>query len=146
MAQGYKVVEHELGTAGMRALVLRSETSKKDFIVKLKESKRDRTRLDLIVRTLERIQFEGIERCEAIRLIRVLDGNLCYAEIKIPGNVIRVMCYVHNRGTPSAELVLLFDFDGHQGKRGQIPKPIMKRAATLASIAKATMEEEGHGN
>lgn len=141
MAEGYKIREHLLGVPEQRALVLMREDDEKDFLECMENSKRGRQRHALIIKTLEAIQIKGIPLSERTRIIKILDSELCVAEVRVPGKVIRVMSYIHNRGTDLAELVLLFDFDGHQGT-DRIPKRVMDKGKRLAEIARLNMGEE----
>ena len=140
MASGYKIREHLLSVPELRVLVLMREDDEIDFLERMEGSKRGRQRQALIVKTLEKVQLKGIPLSERSRIVKLLDSELCVAEVRVPGKVIRVMGYIHARGTDLAELVLLFDFDGHQGTN-KIPKRLMDKGRKLAAIAKLNMEE-----
>lgn len=70
--------------------------------------------------------------------LKLLNAELALYELRIKGKIIRVMTYVHNDQVP----VYLFDFEGHQGKTGQIRKEHMEKAQKLAKIAKECLGGE----
>lgn len=124
----------------MRVLVLMPEGDERDFLERMQESKKGRQRHALIIRTLERIQLKGIPLSERTQVVKLLDASLCVAEVRVTGKVIRVMSYIHARGGSNAELVLLFDFDGHQGTN-KVPKRLLEKGRRLAEIARRNMED-----
>lgn len=137
MAEGYEIVEHDI-ECGISVLVLRPE-GKTDFLAKMAKKPKQLERYRLIVQTVERIQYEEPETYYG-SLIRSLDSEISLVEIKIGHKVIRIMAYVHRTSGPS-RLVLLFDFNGHQGT-GKIPPSLMDKARHLARIARMNMEED----
>lgn len=139
MAQGFHIVEHDIG-CGHSVMAL-AKDGKGDFLDKLASKPKDTQRLKLILRTAEHIEFFGPKSyMRPGGTIRPLDGELSLVEIKVPGKVIRVMAYLKDP-FGSYRLVLLFDFDGHQGS-GKIPENIMERGRRLAAIARETLEED----
>lgn len=131
MDAAYRIIEHDIG-GGSSVLVL-SPDGRDDFLSKMKARRGDRSRYRLIVRAVSRIVQRG-EAPFRETMVRVLDSELSLIEIKIPGQVIRVMAYRGER------LVLLFDFDGHQGS-GKIATKDLERGRTLAKHAKNALED-----
>lgn len=145
MADGFEIRSHQFMATTIYVLAA-DEPDRSDFLEKLGSSKKTADRAKLIMRTMEKIGERGIARCIGkSNFISILDGELGMAEVRVKGQVIRVMCYV----PPARDaVVLLFDFDGHQGKTGAIPKPVMKKGRKLAAIAGECWkaEEVHHGD
>lgn len=127
----YRIIEHDIG-GGSSVLVL-SPDGRDDFLSKMKARRGDRSRYRLIVRAVSRLVQRG-EAPFRETMVRVLDSELSLIEIKVPGQVIRIMAY---RGE---KLVLLFDFDGHQGS-GKIATKDLERGRMLAKHAKSALED-----
>ena len=138
MAHGYEIRAHAM--LGGRILVLARE-GRKDFLEELGESPKSSERFELICRTYEKIVRRGVSRCVGRQnFVRVLEGSIGLVEVKVGGTRIRVMSYLHG-SEAGRELVLMFDFTGHQGS-GKIGRDVMDRGRKLASIARECMEEE----
>lgn len=138
MAHGYEVRAHAM--LGGRILVLAKE-GQEDFLERLGSDPKSSELFSLICRTVERIAQRGVGRCVGRQnFVRVLDGSLGLVEVKVRGRRVRVMSYLHGSG-PSQELVLLFEFTGHQGS-AHIPRKDVQRGRRLAAIARECMEEE----
>lgn len=137
MAEGYEIVEHET-ECGNPILVLRPEGSR-DFLEKMAANGKTVERYRLIVRAVSKIQIHGPRKFMG-HMVRQLDDELSLFEIKVSGKVIRVMAYIRQPYGPY-RIVLLFDFDGHQGT-GKITKSDIKRGKRLARIARACLKEE----
>lgn len=138
MAHGYEIRAHAI--LGGRVLVLAKE-GRKDFLEELGADPKNSERFELICRTYEKIAQRGVSRCVGRQnFIRSLEGNIGLVEVKVGNTRIRVMSYLHGSGT-GQELVLMFDFTGHQGS-GKIEKSDMAKGKKLASIARECMEEE----
>lgn len=123
-----------------RVLVL-ARCGKPDFMEELVSDPKSQQKAKLILETMCKIENRGVDSCLGrSNFIRMLDGNVGLAEVKIGGKVIRVMCHV---GTINdrTETVLLFDFKGHGGKSGSIPKGMIKKGKRLASIARKCLED-----
>ena len=137
MAESYEIVEHET-ECGNPILVLRPEGGT-DFLEKMKSKPKELQRYRLITRMVARIQFDGPKKYIG-RMVRVLDSELSLFELKVAGQVIRVMAYIYQ---PYAghRIVLLFDFNGHQGSN-KIPGHLMKKGRDLAEIARKNLEED----
>lgn len=127
MADKYVIVEHDTGD-GHSILVL-SKEGRPDFLSKMRSAGGDKKRYRLIVKVASRIERNGTAPFVG-PFVRVLDNDLSLVEIKVNGQVIRVMAYKGQR------MVLLFDFDGHQGKSGKISPSNMKRGRMLAKEAR----------
>lgn len=136
MSGGYEIVEHET-ECGNPILVLRS-IGGKDFLEKMRDRPKDRNRYRIIVRLVSRIQYDGPKRYVG-KMVRLLDSDLSLFELKVGDSVIRVMAYIF-QPYGGHRIVLLFDFDGHQGS-GKIPPETMEKARRLARIARETLEE-----
>lgn len=137
MAEGYEIVEHET-ECGNPILVLRRKGSP-DFLEKMQVDRKSQDRYRLIVQMVAKVQFHGPAKFLG-KLVRLLDSGLSLFELKVAGKVIRVMAYIH-QPHGSHRIVLLFDFNGHQGS-GKIPAHVMRRGKELAKIARRSLEEE----
>lgn len=137
MAHEHEIRSHEYD--GTEILVL-ATVGKKDFLEKLSADSKKRDRAKLISLTVKKVHERGLAKCIGkSNFIRMLDDDLCLAELKVSGKVIRVMCYC----VANDELVvLLFDFDSHKGKSGKIPESVMKKGRRLAKKAAACLEED----
>lgn len=135
MAEGYKIRAHQL-SCGEDALVLMPRGRDKDFLEEMEEAPDRRTRFRLIIRTMEKIGQIGVPASRRVGFVRALDNRVGLVEVAVPGKVIRVMTYAHSDG----RLVLLFDFDGHQGS-DRIKQKDLARGKRLARIASLCMEE-----
>lgn len=137
MAHGYEIRNHAM--LGGQILVLAKE-GKRDFLEKLGRSPKSADRFELICRAYEKIVQRGVSRCVGRQnFIRVLEGGLGLVEVKVGNTRIRVMSYLHGSGADQ-ELVLMFDFTGHQGSDG-IEDSDIKKGRRLAKIARECMEE-----
>lgn len=130
MADDYVIVEHDTGDG--RSILVLSKTGRRDFLSEMRGTGGDKKRYRLIVRVASRIEQSGTGPFMGTS-VRSLDNDLSLVEIKVPAHVIRVMAYKWKR------MVLLFDFDGHQGKSGKISPSDMKRGKRLAKIARDTV-------
>lgn len=131
MLTDYEIRAHQFFETRIFAL---AKAGKEDFLEKLERKPKSHERLRLILGTVEKVSARGLSACiGAGNFVRLLDGSLGLAEVKVSGKVIRVMCYCQ---TGKEELlVLLFDFDGHKGKSGAIAPDIMDKGRKLARIA-----------
>lgn len=137
MANGYEIRAHAM--LGVRILVLAKE-GRRDFLEKLEENPKGAERFELVCRAYEKIIQRGVSRCVGRQnFVRVLEGSLGLVEVKVGNTRIRVMSYLHGSGADQ-ELVLMFDFTGHQGS-DRIEGSDMKRGRKLAKIARECMEE-----
>ncbi len=137
MAHGYEIRAHAM--LGVRILVLAKE-DRRDFLEKLEENPKSAERFELVCRTYEKITQRGVGRCVGKQnFVRVLEGNLGLVEVKVGNTRIRVMSYLHGFGEDQ-ELVLMFDFTGHQGS-DNIESSDMKKGRKLAKVARECMEE-----
>lgn len=136
MSEGYEIVEHE--TEGGNPILVLRPIGSKDFLERMRDKPKQRDHYKLIVRMVARVQYDGPKRYIG-KLIRLLDSELSLYELKVGGRVIRVMAYIY-QPYGSHRVVLLFDFDGHQGS-GKIPPEMMEKARKLARIARETLEE-----
>ncbi|WP_278592042.1 hypothetical protein [Olsenella uli] len=132
----YEISGHE--TEPGEFLFVLAPKGKPGFLEKMKYKKGGGERYRLIVRTASKIDRLGACRFHGT-LVRPLDNGLSLVEVKVPGKVIRVMACTHAIGYRE-RLILLFDFDGHQGS-GQIAPEMMRRAKKLAAIARSCAEE-----
>lgn len=139
MAFGYDLAPYEL-TGGFTVYVLVRE-GQEDFLAQMAGRPKTSGRAGLILTTLERIGAAGIGQSLRARFIRMLRADVGMVEVRVAGKVIRVMSYLHE-GT---DLVLLFDFDGHQGGN-KVPRQVMEKGERLARIARACMEEACDGD
>ena len=138
MAHGYEIRAHAI--LGGRILVLAKE-GKRDFLEKLEMSPKSSERYELICSAYEKITQRGVNRCVGRQnFVRVLEGSLGLVEVKVGNTRIRVMSYLHD-SREDKELILMFDFTGHQGSN-RIEDSDMKKGRKLAKIAKECMEEE----
>ena len=108
----------------------------KDFLEEMEAMPDRRTRFRLIIRTMEKIGQIGVLTSRRVGFVRMLDNRVGLVEVAVPGKVIRVMTYSHGDN----HLVLLFDFDGHQGS-DKIKQKDLARGKRLARIARQCMEE-----
>ena len=135
MAEGYKIRAHQL-QCGDDVLVLMPAGRDKDFLEETEAMPDRRTRFRLIIRTMEKIGQIGVLTSRRVGFVRMLDNRVGLVEVAVPGKVIRVMTYAHGDN----HLVLLFDFDGHQGSE-KIKQKDLARGKRLARIARQCMEE-----
>lgn len=135
MAEGYKIRSHGM-MCGTDVLVLMPESNDEDFLERMEASPKGRGRFRLILRTIEKIGQAGIAMSRHVGFIRTIDGPLGLVEVAVSGKVVRVMSYLHDESA----LVLLFDFDGHQGS-DKIKRKDLERGRRLAAIARKCMEE-----
>lgn len=135
MAEGYKIRSHSL-LCGSQVLVLMPEDSRLDFLDEMGSAPKQRQRYRLIVRTIEKIGQLGVPKSIKVGFVRMLEPGIGLVEVRVAGKVIRVMAY-----TDGAEaLVLLFDFDGHQGT-DKLKGPTLAKGRRLAAAAKKCLEE-----
>jgi len=90
---------------------------------------------------LLRIQENGWRWAVDTGKMRVLDGNLCLAEIKSFSGVWRVVCYYSQERT--AQIVLLDAFRGHQGS-DRIPPGSIEKYKKLAFEAERLLKKENN--
>lgn len=139
MARGYETRDTGWGDRPVRVLARTSE--ERDFLKRMEESPKHKERFRLIKRAIEKMFDRGIDAClKRKNFLRQLDGDIGLFEAKVAGQVIRVMTYLH-RWTGGIGMVLLFDFNGHQGN-DKIPKQLMEKGRRLAREAKACIERE----
>ena len=135
-AMPHRLVSYELED-GLSATFLAPGASA-PFIAKLAGNPKTRQRAVAITRAVTQVARNGVGWAKESCKFRSLDAGLALYELKANGKVIRVMTYVHRESVP----IYLFDFDGHQGKSGSIPKHVMERGRSLAEQAARLMEEE----
>lgn len=137
MANGYEIVEVTLGDA--MVLVLAQE-GRPSFIEKLRNSGKGVDRASVIAKAMLRLSTYGTSWAMDIKHLRLLrregDGLAVY-ELRANDKVIRVMTYVHDDRDKTP--VYLFDFDGHQGKTGKVPRRQIERGVNLARAARECM-------
>lgn len=136
MGSAYEIVRHDLGDGAMVDVLAARGDAGSDFLEKMYS--RDHARFRLIVRTVKRISLSDADTYRGT-FLKTIDDNLSLVEVKVPGKVIRIMAYDRRDGTHT-RLVLLFDFDGHQGKTGKIKPSLVKKGKTLAKIARECAE------
>lgn len=133
----YEVRQHDY--KGSYVYVL-AEPGKDDFLEKLESKSKSRDRAKQIVKTAARIAQRGVSECIGKRnFLLPLNSEVALMEMHVPGKVIRAMAHA-GLAEEEAILVLLFDFDGHQGS-DSIPRHIMNKAVRLAGEAKRALEE-----
>jgi hypothetical protein len=108
------------------ALVL-SRVGKDDFLSDWNPKKKDR--LKGLEAFLVRIERHSIRHAQRIGLIRYIQGLGLY-ELKGYFGADRIMCHIENE----QELILLFDFTGHQGKGSGIDSSVKEKALRLKGI------------
>lgn len=139
MERGYETRENDWGDKPVRVLARTSE--EKHFLKRMEENPKRNERFCLIKKAIEKMYERGIDKCLGRKnFLRQLDGDVSLFEVKVAGQVIRVMAYLH-RWSGGIGMVLLFDFDGHQGS-DKIPKPLMEKGRRLAREAKVCIERE----
>ena len=139
MANGYETRGHSW--LGKNVRVLARSSDEEDFLERMEGDPRHNERFRLIRLVIKKICDRGIGRCVGKRnFINPLDSCLGLCEVRVTGHVIRVMTYLHSwKGGQG--LVLLFDFNGHQGS-DRIPKSQMEKGRRLAKEARACIERE----
>lgn len=132
----YEIRIHDLED-GQRMQVL-APTGSKSFIDKLIEAPKSQSRLIKITKMAQRVAEAGVGWAITAQKLKLLEDDLALYELKIGNTTLRIMTYLHNQTQP----IYLFDFEGHQGKTGQIPQGCMKRGRTLAKAARECMQKE----
>lgn len=136
----YEIVQFALpDDAVMRVL---SPVGRRSFMDEMVADPKKRQRAALIARTAYRVERNGIGWAFESETFKWLSKDVSVCELRVKGNVIRVMTYLE-RGI--AFPVYLFDFDGHQGKRASIPSALIAKAETLAKEAAKCLERERNG-
>ncbi len=138
MGGKYTIVRHDLGDGAIVEVLATCENRDSDFLDRL--FTRDRDRFKVIARTIKRISLSDGNAYRGT-FLRMIDDGLSLVEIRIPGKVIRVMAYDRKVGN-RMRLILLFDFDGHQGKTGNIPRHLIEKGRSLAKNARECAEGE----
>lgn len=142
MGEEYEIREHDIG-CGYSVLVLAPADSSRDFLQKMREDGKSVERYRMITRAAGKACEFGVTKARRTELLRTIDASLSLFELFVAGKVIRVMTYVGRRaGGQQEECVLLFDFDGHQGKTGKISSSDLLKGRKLAGIAAELMGGE----
>lgn len=139
MAHGYETRGHPWLGKNVRVLARSSE--EEDFLERMERDRKRNERFKLIRLAIKKICERGIGRCVGKRnFVKPLDSCLGLCEVRVAGHVIRVMTYLHSWKCGQG-LVLLFDFDGHQGS-DRISRSQMDKGRRLAKEARACIERE----
>lgn len=110
---------------------------RKSFMEEMSDDPKKRRRAALIANAAWRVARNGIGWAFSSETFKWVVKGISVCELKVKGEVIRVMTYLDDG---LAIPVYLFDFDGHQGKRGVIPPSIIARAKKLAGEAAICIE------
>lgn len=141
MESDYELVSQKLNER-VYALIFNPIGQEDTFLDVMSADPRRREEAALITRSLIRIYENGLDYAIAAGLLKPLKGakDVALFEVKAKRTVFRVMSYA--AGKPDAQIVLLFDFKGHQQRAsGGIPSATMAKALELARIAKQLIED-----
>lgn len=133
----YEIVAFSLSDGcEMRVLARKGAQS---FMEKMTGNPKRHQRAEQIRRAAERVARNGVEWAKVSKTLKAIAPDLYVYELRVPGKVIRVMTYLHN----GIEPIYLFDFDGHQGKKGGIKASDIEKAQELAAEAAALLLKGG---
>lgn len=132
----YEIVSSEVDD-GICALML-APCGADTFMEKMAATPKMQERAALIARTMRRVSENGVDWAFESKTFKSLEPELSLCELRVKGKIIRVMTYIHDNQVP----IYLFDFDGHQGKRSNIPANIKRKGKELAKIARECMAKE----
>lgn len=133
----YIISEYGLPEAlSMRVL---RRAHKPSFMDEMAEDPKRYERAALIARIAARIERRGKEWAFQSATSKWLASSVSVCEVRIRGKVVRVMAYWPPQ---EARPVYLFDFDGHQGKSGNIPSHLLDKAYRLAQEAEVALGKD----
>ncbi len=140
MGDGYKLICHEIDDDHFFWELAATGSASSPF-EKMVRNKKDSDVAVNLINQIKRILDYGVEASCKVNKLRKINQVPGLYEVKGYSGVKREMAYILCRKPP--EVVLLFQFDGHQGS-GNVHKEIDK-AKPLVSAASRLLKEELNG-